>query len=327
MTDAMLEPKNLFRTVMIDERVVLENDLADNVGIIQILADHVYARDLDITKSSTNRDDQKFHLEIGETVNPDGVEDGYANGFYFGEGEVSSDKGPEVLGLAPWWDGYSFKEVIHLDPASIVITEDPDVIADLKCAGAGDWRSAVLMLAAAGIEIVLPSVIVRELNGELLAEVRDKLAAERMEYLAAVAELGGASATKIAKKEYSEILDWATDLIERKVWPKAVKFNRAMRMQDKAFLERLQYTPMLKRLPVIGAKALTGDIIGAGASLFQDITRELVKAAKRPNALPDTHELLYYQLKIIDLAGQKDDKPPLGSKPRLLTKKKRQSSK
>jgi hypothetical protein len=84
----MIEPKNLFHSVMIDERVVGDHNISSLVNLIAILADNMYRKDFSDILLNPTKEDAKLHAKIDNVINPDVLTAETANVFYFNQGDV-----------------------------------------------------------------------------------------------------------------------------------------------------------------------------------------------------------------------------------------------
>ncbi|MBC2715392.1 MAG: hypothetical protein HF978_08795 [Desulfobacteraceae bacterium] len=114
-------------------------------------------------------------------------------------------------------------------------------------------ENAALLLAAAGLEITVPSFTFDIARSEEVMIVRNKLAEEREKYLASIITLTDEAYDRIASGLYKDTVDWALNEAFLKIKPKAMKFEVAMSKLDRNILERIRYNFISDGIPAIGS--------------------------------------------------------------------------
>ena len=114
-------------------------------------------------------------------------------------------------------------------------------------------RTAVLALAAAGIEIGLPRVRLDISRREEYLRVKETLEEERLAYLIAISQYADEALDRLRANPNLETIIWAQDQAERKILPRVVELELALKRQSKSRLERLKAAFIETVIPAVGS--------------------------------------------------------------------------
>src|SRR5262245_27508702 len=140
MSEDLLQPRSIFAMVMLDQRLATSRFFGRYAGTLGLLADNFYIRDL--REAYIN---PEYYIAIKNKRNPTELDDDEANLFFFGSEAQFSNKGEDVRGLAPEYDGDIFDEGIYLDPGAILLTDDGEVVSSLTKSKQVDARQSLLV--------------------------------------------------------------------------------------------------------------------------------------------------------------------------------------
>lgn len=134
--------------------------------------------------------------------------------------------------------------------------------------------TALLVLAASGIEIALPNLSFNRSSQEEIALIRSKLQDERLQYLDAISKLADQSFDRIVSGEFKDLSVWARNEATLKILPQAKKLQAKLTKLDRPLLERAGVLFWKEGMPAIG-KALYEQ---GGRAALKTLTEETIKA-------------------------------------------------
>lgn len=123
-------------------------------------------------------------------------------------------------------------------------------------------QTAVLLLAAAGIELVLPSAILEHCPWDDIQAAKEKLAEERRAYISAVARLADQAFDRLKSREYSDTVSWARNEAFFKIAPAAADLEDSLRKLNRKLLSRLKVGFLKEGVPAIGRALIEGGVKG-----------------------------------------------------------------
>ncbi len=122
-------------------------------------------------------------------------------------------------------------------------------------------NSALLVLAAAGLDIMLPNAAVNLRSAEEIEEIKSSLATERAAYLQAIADLAKGSFEQLQGASFAELLLWAENHVALEIAPKARSYEVAVSKYKPSLLRRAGYSFWTNGVPAIGAAYLGGGLL------------------------------------------------------------------
>lgn len=133
-----------------------------------------------------------------------------------------------------------------------------------------DASLAILVLAAAGLEVTLPNLHFDHTRTDELVKIKNSLTDECQEYRNAIIEIADESYDRLVARAYGDIVEWAENEAMFKILPKAQKLQQAIRKADRKLLARIRYGFFQEGIPAIGSALLDGG--------FREATKEAIKA-------------------------------------------------
>lgn len=287
---------NPFHSILVDVDLIdSTSDLEHrNVyGLLGILGDEVHYRRL-----STAKIGNIPYLDVTQTKNPQHAESFKSISIWTGEEEVFGPIGENYLGQIEHGSrGHKYKERLIVRDRTVLFSDNESALLVFDHLDELTPTSALLILAACGVHIYLPQFGIDYRRVDAFEKLKEKLQDERNEYLAEIMLLGLNAAKRIKSKDYKDIIEWGRSFALEKIWPKKVKFEAAVRKQNKKLLRSTSYTPILRRVPTIVGKLLVGDYYGALAQASRIATKQTIESitgTARNN--PEPHILIAYQI-------------------------------
>jgi hypothetical protein len=152
------------------------------------------------------------------------------------------------------WEKQDGTLAVHIPKDELVFSPSGTV-----CKGALEQQglnatTALLTLAAAGVDIALPSFFLRRSDDEIKA-IREKLEEDRVIYLGAISQMAIQAFDRLSSREFTDIYRWAREEAVMKILPKARRLEMQIRKLDRSLLERAGVQFWRDGVPAIG-KAL-----------------------------------------------------------------------
>jgi hypothetical protein len=138
-------------------------------------------------------------------------------------------------------------------------------------------QTAILCLAAVGLEIMLPNVSFNLVADEEIERMKEELRDERYNYLDAVSTLAEQTYERLKDGDHKDLLRWAESEAAFKLVPKARIIEEATSSLAGRQLRRAGYSFWKDGVPAIGAAYLSGGIVPAGAVASQAALKSLVE--------------------------------------------------
>lgn len=114
-------------------------------------------------------------------------------------------------------------------------------------------KNAVLLLAAAGLEITVPNLTIDIARSEEIVEIREKLVEEKANYLISVTGMADETFDRLASGFYQDTVDWALNEALFKISPKALEYEIAIKKLDRNLLQRVGINFFKDGVPAIGS--------------------------------------------------------------------------
>lgn len=153
-------------------------------------------------------------------------------------------------------------------------------------------QNAVLLLAAAGLEITLPNFRFDITRAEEILSAREKLTEERSDYLVAIAKVANEAYERLTKGAYKDAVDWARSEAFVRLKPKTIQLERAMAKLDRGLLQRISFDLFKDGLPAIGSALAAKGLVEAGSKAVEVVLAALcgnlvknVEMRKHPEAV------------------------------------------
>ena len=171
------------------------------------------------------------------------------------------------------WETDDGRLPAHIPTAELVFSNSPAV-----CRGALEQQglnatTALLTLAAAGIDIALPNVSFSGHSLEDIQAIRTKLEGERVNYLAAISQLADQAFDRLASGDFRDIYDWAKNEAVLKILPRAKHLERQLNKLDNSLLQRAGVQFWRDGLPAIGKAVIDSGKQGAVKAIAEELIR------------------------------------------------------
>ncbi|CAN0606029.1 unnamed protein product, partial [Ectocarpus sp. 12 AP-2014] len=160
-------------------------------------------------------------------------------------------------------------------------------------------NSALLCLAAIGIDLMLPNVSFDVMADEEIERMKEEFHAERSEYLDTMSDMAGEAFHRIESAGYKDIIRWAENEITFKVIPKARAIELATAGYSQKKLRTAGYSFWKNGTPAIGSAYLTRGLIGASITAAEEALKvavNTISAERERRSLPE----VAYAAKISD---------------------------
>jgi hypothetical protein len=133
----------------------------------------------------------------------------------------------------------------------VLFTPDPSLKQSYLLSSGLTAQNAILLLAAAGVEISVPSLTLDIARLDEVALIREKLDEERTNYLIRVAELADQTFQRLISGFYKDAASWAIDQAALKIGPVVRQYELAIRKLDRKLLDRVGLNFIKEGIPAI----------------------------------------------------------------------------
>ncbi|HMO07470.1 MAG TPA: hypothetical protein PKD10_07445 [Paracoccaceae bacterium] len=137
-------------------------------------------------------------------------------------------------------------------------------------------QTAILCLAAVGLDIMLPNVSFNLVADEEIERVKEELKEERHNYLDAVSTLAQQTYERLKDGDHKDLLRWAESEAVFKLAPKARIIEEVTSSLAARQLRRAGYSFWKDGVPAIGAAYVAGGVVPAGVVASQAALKALV---------------------------------------------------
>jgi hypothetical protein len=142
--------------------------------------------------------------------------------------------------------------------------------------------TALLTLAAAGVDIALPNISFSRKSPDQIKEIRGRLEEERVTYIAAVSEIADQAFDRLVSGDFKDIYAWARSEATLKILPKARQLQRSFNKLDRSLLERAGFQFWKDGVPAIGKALVNSGKEAAMRTAAEELIRVLATTlAKR----------------------------------------------
>ncbi len=159
-----------------------------------------------------------------------------------------------------WKDGHLDHEKVkvYAPYKEVVVSNSPTIRKGVLEQQGLNATTAILILAAAGIEVILPNVSLNRNAKPEIHEIKEKLAEERNNYLVAVTKMADESFSRLKSGDLKDIYDWAKTEATLKIQPKARLLQNNLKKLNSPLLHRAGVSFWQDSVPAIG-QALVND--------------------------------------------------------------------
>lgn len=138
-------------------------------------------------------------------------------------------------------------------------------------------QTAILCLAAVGLEVMLPNVAFDLVADDEIERIKDKLKEERHKYLEASANLAQQAYEGLKSGDCNDVMRWAESEAAFSLAPKARLIEERVSSLATRQLRRAGYSFWKDGVPAIGAAYVGGGLVPAGAVAGKVTLRTLVE--------------------------------------------------
>lgn len=124
-------------------------------------------------------------------------------------------------------------------------------------------NTAILCLAAVGLDIVLPRVLFETISDDRIDIIKDKLQEERNDYINTITKIADEAYNRIESGDLSEIMDWARNEVHFKLLPKARSVDQNAKKLSGKIIKDAGLSFLEDGIPAIGAGLVQGNLIEA----------------------------------------------------------------
>lgn len=169
-------------------------------------------------------------------------------------------------------------------------------------------NTAILCLAALGLDIMLPNISFNILADEEIEKIKETLHEDRINYVNALTKIADESYERINSGDLNDIIIWAQNEVTFKLIPKARVIEKHMSKIQKKTLKKASFSFWRKGVPAIGKGYLNGGLLEASKITVEEfiklITYILGQETEQRN-LPE----VAYAYKISKILKESHQKP------------------
>ena len=151
----------------------------------------------------------------------------------------------------PGW-GWSLSDYERVRENDIVFSTQSWVRKAVIAAQGLTPQTSILILASAGIEFIMPNVIIENPYSHELSRAKERLKEERRGYLKALAKVGEEAFERLSSGDYGGIAAWARNASLSTLKPKAEHLKKKLEKQDRRLLKGIGFDSFDVGLPVLG---------------------------------------------------------------------------
>jgi hypothetical protein len=188
---------------------------------------------------------------------------------YFSKQEIEANGGRWSI------DEGKFTIPIHVPTNELVYSTSPSI-----CRGALEQQglnatTALLTLAAAGVDIALPNISFSRKSTDEIEKIRAKLEEERVRYIAAVSLIADQAFDRLSSGDFQDIFAWARTEASLKILPKARLLQSQLKKLDRSLLQRAGFQFWKEGVPAIGKALVDSGKEAAIRSVAEELIRVL----------------------------------------------------
>lgn len=151
-------------------------------------------------------------------------------------------------------------------------------------------QTAILCLAAVGLDVVLPNLSFDLIADEEIERMKEDFRGERIQYLEIVTGIAEQAYDGLRAGNFTDVRRWAESEVAFKLVPKARILEEAVAKGSARHLRQAGYSFWKEGVPSIGAAYMTGGIGAASISAGREALKTLVgviSATKEERTLPE----------------------------------------
>jgi len=136
-----------------------------------------------------------------------------------------------------------------------------------------DADTAILILAASGLEIALPNIFPDITASDELAQIRNTLEEERTKYVTAMTRLADESFDRLVNGVYQDTFSWGASEATFKIQPLVTELEKSISKLDKKLIKRSDIQFFKDGVPAIGSTLFEKGIKEAGLKACSEILK------------------------------------------------------
>jgi len=149
----------------------------------------------------------------------------------------------------PGW-GWSLSDYVCVRADDIVFSTQSWVRKAVIAAQGLTPQTSLLVLASAGIEFIVPNIIIESPYSDELSKAKEKLKEERQGYLKALAKVGEEACERLSSGDYRGIAAWARNASLSILKPKAEHLKKKLKKMDRRLLKGIGFDSFQGEFPV-----------------------------------------------------------------------------
>ena len=140
-------------------------------------------------------------------------------------------------------------------------------------------NTILLYLAAAGVDIVLPSVEFAQWDSDELKKIKEDLSEERYAYLEELSSIAEEALSALQGEKLEDVYRWAQNVAIFRIAPLAKKLEVASTKKNLKTLRKAGFRLVTEGAPVIGAATAASGLSVGGMTLALEALRAMFSAA------------------------------------------------
>ena len=137
--------------------------------------------------------------------------------------------------------------------SDLLLSQEEEIKTEFLSTNRKNAKTAILALAAAGVEIGLPRIKLHIERREEFLTAKSKLEEERLEYIAAITKYANEAYERLMQSPDIDTIMWAQDQAQLKIYPKVIELELAMKKLNKSILDRLKMAFIGEGVPALGS--------------------------------------------------------------------------
>lgn len=134
-------------------------------------------------------------------------------------------------------------------------------------------NTAILCLAALGLDIMLPNISFNLIAEEEIEKIRETLHEERINYVNSITSIADESYERIASGDLKDIIIWAQNEVSFKLVPKARIIEEEIPKIQKETLKKAGYEFWKEGVPAIGKGYINGGLLAASKITLEELIK------------------------------------------------------
>lgn len=134
-------------------------------------------------------------------------------------------------------------------------------------------NTAILCLAAVGLDISLPNISLDMMAEEEIEKIRTELSEERVSYLNAITKIADETYDRFREKDFNEIMNWAQNEVTFKLIPKVRNIEKSVLKLDKKTIDQAKLKVWKDGIPAITSGYMEGGLAKAAQVSIEELLK------------------------------------------------------